>query len=144
LLRVGYWWFRNVFRKVRCSSRTVRRTHAHGSPGGRGQSAWGFAVLLSPLLLEFRFRFGIVWGLFLRLVGPLTTRPWQTHVGILSCEFGTWTEFSLWRRIYISSHSLPPLWSPNRSFRTSAHSLSPSTNRVKGRNPAARSLKKQN
>jgi hypothetical protein len=47
---------------------------ADGPPGGRGQFAWGFAVLLSPLLLEFRFRFGIIWGLFLGLVGPLLHR----------------------------------------------------------------------
>jgi hypothetical protein len=29
------------------------------------------AELLSPLLFEFRFRFGIVWGLLLGLVRPL-------------------------------------------------------------------------
>jgi hypothetical protein len=28
------------FQTVRCSSRTVCRTHADGPPGGRGQSAW--------------------------------------------------------------------------------------------------------
>jgi hypothetical protein len=72
LLRVQYWRFGNVFRTVRRSSRTVHRTHADGPPGGRGQSAWVFAVLLTPLPLKFRFRFGIVWGLFLGLVGPLS------------------------------------------------------------------------
>jgi hypothetical protein len=71
LLRVQYWRFGNVFRTVRRSSRTVRHTHADGPPGGRGQFAWGFTVLLSPLLLEFLFHFGIIWGLFLGLVGPL-------------------------------------------------------------------------
>jgi hypothetical protein len=37
----------------------------------RGPSAWCLAELLSPLLLVFRFRFWIVWGLLLGLVGPL-------------------------------------------------------------------------
>jgi hypothetical protein len=36
-------------------------------------------VLLSPLLLEFRFFFGIVWGLFLWLVAPL----WLCDLGKL-------------------------------------------------------------
>jgi hypothetical protein len=53
------------------TARTVCRSQVDGPPGSRGQPAWGFAVLLNPLLLEFRFRFGIVWGLFLGLVGPL-------------------------------------------------------------------------
>jgi hypothetical protein len=39
--------------------------------GHCGPSAWAFTELLSPLLLEFRFRFGIVWGLFLGWVGLL-------------------------------------------------------------------------
>jgi hypothetical protein len=38
---------------------------------GRGQSVWYCAGLLSPFLLELCFRFGIVWGLSLGLVGPL-------------------------------------------------------------------------
>jgi hypothetical protein len=38
---------------------------------GRGPSAWTFAESLSPLLLVFLFRFEIVWGLFLGLVGLL-------------------------------------------------------------------------
>jgi hypothetical protein len=71
LLRVQYWRFGNVFRTVRRSSRMVHRNHTDGLPGGRGHSALGFAVLLSPLFFEFRFLFGIVWGLFLGLVGPL-------------------------------------------------------------------------
>jgi hypothetical protein len=29
-------------------------------------------------------------------------------VGILGCEFGAYAEFSLWRRIFIGSYSLPP------------------------------------
>jgi hypothetical protein len=32
---------------------------------------WYFTELLSSLLLEFRCHFGIVWGLFLGLVGLL-------------------------------------------------------------------------
>jgi hypothetical protein len=51
--------------------RTVRPGLADGSPDACGQSAWSSAELLSPLLFEFRFRFGIVWGLLLGLVGPL-------------------------------------------------------------------------
>jgi hypothetical protein len=60
LLRVQYGGSGMFFRTVRRSSRTVRRTHADGPPGGHGQFAWFFAELLSPLLLEFRVRFGIV------------------------------------------------------------------------------------
>jgi hypothetical protein len=44
---------------------------ADGPPYPRGESARGFAGQLSPLLLELCFHFGIVWGLFLGLVGPL-------------------------------------------------------------------------
>jgi hypothetical protein len=47
--------------------RTVRLGHTDGPPGACGRSSWCCAVLLSPLLLEFRFRFGIVWSLFLGL-----------------------------------------------------------------------------
>jgi hypothetical protein len=49
----------------------VRGLFSDSLPGVCGQSAWCSAELLSPLLLEFRFRFGIVWGLFLGLVGLL-------------------------------------------------------------------------
>jgi hypothetical protein len=57
-----------------CDPRTVRPYHADRPPGHRGLSAWCLAELLSPLLLESCFRFGIVWGLFLGLVGPLCLR----------------------------------------------------------------------
>jgi hypothetical protein len=50
---------------------TVRPYHANRPPGHRGLSAWCLAELLSSLLLVFRFHFGIVWGLFIGLVGPL-------------------------------------------------------------------------
>jgi hypothetical protein len=53
------------------ASRTVHRGHADSPPGARGQSAWCLAELLSSLLLLFCFRFVIIWGLFLGLVGPL-------------------------------------------------------------------------
>jgi hypothetical protein len=53
------------------SSRTVRLLHTDCPPGHHGLSTPGCAELLSPLLLEFRFRFGIIWGLFLGLVGLL-------------------------------------------------------------------------
>jgi hypothetical protein len=50
---------------------TVRPVLADGPPSACGRSAWCSAELLSPLLLEFLFLFGIVWGLLLGLVGPL-------------------------------------------------------------------------
>jgi hypothetical protein len=71
LLRVQYWWSGIAFRTVRRSPRTVRPEVADGPPRGRGRSAWCATGQLSPLLLESCFRFGIVWGLFLGLVGPL-------------------------------------------------------------------------
>jgi hypothetical protein len=86
LLRVQYWRFGGCFRMVRRSHadspprpcgrsarcpRTVRPGLVDGPPGACVQSAWSSAELLSPLLFEFRFRFGIVWGLLLGLVGPL-------------------------------------------------------------------------
>jgi hypothetical protein len=43
-------------------------------PGDRGQSAWAVSGQLSPLLLASCFHFGIVWGLFLGLVRPLSLR----------------------------------------------------------------------
>jgi hypothetical protein len=64
LLLVRYWRFASHFR-------TVRRYLADGPPWARGQSAWYCTGLLSPLLLDSCLRFGIVWGLFLGLVGPL-------------------------------------------------------------------------
>jgi hypothetical protein len=51
--------------------RTVCPYHVDRPPGHRGLSAWCLAELLSPLLLESCFCFGIVWSLFLGLVGPL-------------------------------------------------------------------------
>jgi hypothetical protein len=68
---VCLWWFC-------CVSWTVRSRVMDRLPGVRGPSAqarepsaWHYAGLLSPLLLELCFRFGIVWGLFLWLVGLL-------------------------------------------------------------------------
>jgi hypothetical protein len=60
-----------IFGQSAAALRTVRLGHADSPPGACGWSAWCSAELLSPLLLEFCFRFGIVWGLFLGLVGPL-------------------------------------------------------------------------
>jgi hypothetical protein len=51
--------------------RTVRPVSMNCPPQARGPSAWHCAGLLSPLLLESFFRFGVIWGLFLGLVGPL-------------------------------------------------------------------------
>jgi hypothetical protein len=64
LFKVRFWRFCCVFRTIH--SRVVDR-----SPQSRGPSTWAFTELLSPLLLWFRFRFGIVWGLFLGLLGLL-------------------------------------------------------------------------
>jgi hypothetical protein len=64
LLRVQYWRFEGDFRKV-------RRSPADSSLGACERSAWGSAELLSPLLLEFLFRFKIYCGLVLGLVCPL-------------------------------------------------------------------------
>jgi hypothetical protein len=86
LLRVQYWRFGGCFRTVRRSHadspprprgrsarclRIVCPGLADGPPGACRQSAWSSAELLSPLLFEFHFRFGIVLGLLLGLVGPL-------------------------------------------------------------------------
>jgi hypothetical protein len=86
LLRVQYWRFGGHFRTVRRSHvdslprprgrsvrclRTVRPGHADGPPSDCGWSAWSSSELLSPLLFEFCFLVGIVWGLLLGLVGPL-------------------------------------------------------------------------
>jgi hypothetical protein len=51
--------------------RTVHRPHGDSPPGHRRPFTWACTELLSPLLLEFCFCFGIVWGLFLGLVGTL-------------------------------------------------------------------------
>jgi hypothetical protein len=61
----------SIFRFSTRDLRTVRPYHADRPPSHRGLSAWCLAELLSSLLLVFHFRFGIVWGLFLGLVGPL-------------------------------------------------------------------------
>jgi hypothetical protein len=86
LLRVQYWRFEGCFRTVcrslaDCPPRphgrsirclwTVRQGLADGPPGACGWSSWSSAELLSSLLFEFRFSFGIIWGLLLGLVGPL-------------------------------------------------------------------------
>jgi hypothetical protein len=62
---------RVIFGRSAAPPQTVRLGLANSPPGACGQSAWCSAELLSPLLLEFCFRFEIVWGLFLGLVGPL-------------------------------------------------------------------------
>jgi hypothetical protein len=54
-----------------CGSRTVHTVIADCPPQGRGLSARAPAGQLSHLLLASCFRFGIIWGLFLGLVGPL-------------------------------------------------------------------------
>jgi hypothetical protein len=82
---------------------------------GREPSAWCCADLLSPLLLQFRFRFGIVWGLFLGLVGPLRLRDlgklvWESLVVNLGHR-----PSSLFGEGFLSAPiPSPPLWSSNR------------------------------
>jgi hypothetical protein len=86
LLRVQYWRFGGCFRTAHrihtdspprprgLSARYPRTVHpglADGPSDACGQSAWSSAELLSLLLFEFLFRFRIVWGLLLGLVGPL-------------------------------------------------------------------------
>jgi hypothetical protein len=51
--------------------RTVCLGLADDPLGACGRSAWSGAELLSPLLFEFHFRFGIVCAMLLGLVGPL-------------------------------------------------------------------------
>jgi hypothetical protein len=60
-----------IFGQFVCDLWTIRPYHADRPPGHRGLSAWCLAELLSSLLLVLHFRFGIVWCLFLGLVGPL-------------------------------------------------------------------------
>jgi hypothetical protein len=66
-------FFKVLYWRFYCYFRTVRSRVADRPPGVFGPSApaWCLAELLSPLLLEFHFSFGIVWGLFLGLVGSL-------------------------------------------------------------------------
>jgi hypothetical protein len=78
LFRVQYWRFKGCFGQSAAALQKVRLGLADGPPrpcrrsaGACGRSVWCYAELLSSLLLEFHFRFGIVWGLFLGLVGPL-------------------------------------------------------------------------
>jgi hypothetical protein len=71
LFEVRYGRFVFIFGPSTCDPRTVRPYHADRSAGHCGLSAWCLVELLSSFLLVFRFFFGIVWGLFLGLVGPL-------------------------------------------------------------------------
>jgi hypothetical protein len=71
LLRVRYGGSRVIFGRSAAAPRTVRLGHANGSPGACGRSAWSYAEFLSPLLLKSHFRFAIVCGLLLGLVGLL-------------------------------------------------------------------------
>jgi hypothetical protein len=50
---------------------TVCALLADNTPGHCGQSSWCFPDCLSPLLFELFFGVGLVWDLFLGLVGPL-------------------------------------------------------------------------
>jgi hypothetical protein len=107
---------RVFFRQSATSSRTVRRGHADSPPGARGQSAQHCARLLSPLLLESCFCFGIIWGLFLGLVGPLSLRDlgklvWECLVVNLGHRLS-----SLAGEEILSASIHSPLWSPNQSF----------------------------
>jgi hypothetical protein len=70
LFEVRYWRAGFLFRLSVRDPRIVRPYHADRPPGHRVLSAWCLAELLSPLLFDSCFRFEIVWGLFLGLVGP--------------------------------------------------------------------------
>jgi hypothetical protein len=132
LLRVQYWRSGAYFRMV-------HRRPADSPPRPRGRSAPPLRIVrqvpcraaksfASWVALSLRDCLGLVPRVGRSVV---TTWPWQACVGILGCEFGAgWARkplrfriraYSLGRvhplgRIFISSHSLPPLWSPNRSF----------------------------
>jgi hypothetical protein len=103
-------------------------------PGGGGLTA-PYTRSNRPLWLAgFRVASAVVSACVLRLLvefvprtssTPVATWFWQTEgrsaksviLGVRPSEF-ILSEFqSPSRRIFISSHSLPPLWSPNRSFR---------------------------
>jgi hypothetical protein len=115
LLRLMYCPLEGRGPSARCQ-RTICPVSADRPPQPRGSSSWGCAELLSPLLLEFRFRFGIVWGLFLGLVGPLRLLDlgklvWESLVVNLGHRLS-----SLFGEEFLSAPIHPPLWSSNRSF----------------------------
>jgi hypothetical protein len=69
--------------------RTVRPYHTDRPPDHHGLSAWCLTELLSSLLLLVSLSLWDRLG-FAPRVGRcvVTTRLWQTRVGILGCEFG--------------------------------------------------------
>jgi hypothetical protein len=74
--RVRYCWcsigcLRVFFGQSACTMRKVHRGLADSMPGAHGQSTWYYAGLLSPLLLDWCFRFGTVCSVFLGFLGPL-------------------------------------------------------------------------
>jgi hypothetical protein len=73
LLSVQFGRFKGYFRTVCHSPRTVRLGLADSPLGACGRSAWCSAELLSPLLLEFYFHFGIVWGFVPRVGRSVVT-----------------------------------------------------------------------
>jgi hypothetical protein len=119
--RVAFWCTEEVFRRI------------SWLPGGGGLTA-PYTRSNRPLWTAgFRVVFAVVGACVLRLLvvfvprtssTPVATWFWQTEgrsaecviLGVRPSEF-ILSEFqSPLRRIFISSHSLPPLWSPNRSF----------------------------
>jgi hypothetical protein len=116
-----------------CSEEVFRRIS--WLPGGGGLTA-PYTRSNRPLWTAgFRVVSAVVGACVLRLLvvfvprtnsTPVATWFWQTEVrsvervilGVRPSEF-ILSEFqSRSRRIFIGSHSLPPLWSPNRSFKT--------------------------
>jgi hypothetical protein len=103
-------------------------------PGGGGLTA-PIPGLTAPLwTADFQVVSAVVGACVLKLLvvfvprtssTPVATWFWQTEgrsaqcviLGVRPSDF-ILSEFqSLSRRIFIGSHSLPPLWSPNRSFK---------------------------
>jgi hypothetical protein len=122
------WWNRGAFW---CSEEVFQRIS--WLPGGGGLTA-PYTRSNRPLWTAgFRVVSAVVGVFVLRLLvefvprtssTPVATWFWQTEgrsaerviLGVRPSEF-ILSEFqSRSRRIFIGSHSLPPLWSPNRSF----------------------------
>jgi hypothetical protein len=72
----------------------------------------------------------------------VTTRPWQTRVGILGCEFGAQAEFILRKDFFLAPIYSPPLWSSNRSFSHAGECGSRGAERTEGPQPSCRRLSK--
>jgi hypothetical protein len=103
-------------------------------PGGGGLTAFHTRSNRSPLAVGFRVVSAVVSAWVLRLLVVFVPRTsstlvatwfWQIEgrsaecvvLGVRPSEFILLEFQSPSRRIFIGSHSLPPLWLPNRSFK---------------------------